>query len=206
MGDLAETLTLIVPPGRDATERPLSHWIEQRLLPLRGLPESQQHDEIVRIWQETSVRTRFVAMKLITGAMRVGVSKKLVTRAIADQFDLAPDVVSHRLMGDWSPTSDFFSRLIDADVNDAMISQPYPFCLAHPIDIDQGPEKLGAAGTYIAEWKWDGIRGQVIRRQQQTFIWVARRRADGKPVARDRIGVTEVARRHGAGRRDTGIP
>ena len=114
---------------------------------------------------------RFVVMKLITGAFRVGVSKRLVTRAIAKTSGLSPDVVSHRLMGNWDPTPEFYTSLVDPDGPDASASQPYPFCLAHPIDLEVGPESLGRPDQYFAEWKWDGIRGQVIRRDDQTFIW-----------------------------------
>jgi DNA ligase 1 len=110
-------------------------------------------------------------MKLITGSFRVGVSQRLVTRAIADQSGIAVDVVSHRLMGNWKPTPEFFRRLVNPDVQDTLVSQPYPFCLAHPIDIEHGPERLGVVDDFIAEWKWDGIRGQVIRRSGQSFIW-----------------------------------
>ena len=74
-------------------------------------------------------------------------------------------------MGNWEPSSQFFQQLIDPDVQDAIVSQPYPFCLAHPLDIEKGPESIGDCSDYLVEWKWDGIRGQVIRRSDQTFIW-----------------------------------
>lgn len=171
VGDLAETLSLIVPPGQTSDDLSLTEWVEHRLLPLRGLEEENLRSNVIDIWRHTPTDMRFVIMKLITGAFRVGVSKRLVTRAIAQQSNVTADVVSHRLMGDWKPTAEFFHRLVDPDTQDTQASQPYPFCLAHPIDIQLGPKPLGNASDFVAEWKWDGIRGQVIRRQQQSFIW-----------------------------------
>ncbi len=171
VGDLAETLSLIVPPGQACDNQSLAQWIEHRLIPLRSLDESHQHAAVMELWRATSPAQRLVMMKLITGSFRVGVSKSLVTRAIAQQFGITADVVSHRLMGQWKPTADFFEALVDPAGADTLPSQPYPFCLAHPIDVDKGPESLGDASEYVAEWKWDGIRGQVIRRRGQTFIW-----------------------------------
>ena len=171
VGDLAETLALVVPPGVLNEPRTLAEWIEGRLLPLRSLDETEQRDRVLEIWRETPAEVRLVIMKLITGAFRVGVSRQLVTRAIATQFNLAADVVSHRLMGDCKPTPEFFMRVTDATANETLPSTPYPFCLAHPLEAGKGPEPLGSAEEYLAEWKWDGIRGQVIRREAQTFVW-----------------------------------
>ncbi len=171
VGDLAETLSLVVPPGESSDKASLTHWIEQRLIPLRGIDEALQREAVTTIWKETPARMRLVVMKLITGAFRVGVNKRLVTRAIAAKSGISADVVSHRLMGTWRPTTSFYLRLVDPNVKDTISSQPYPFCLAHPIDHQQGPESLGDCDDYIAEWKWDGIRGQLIRRSGQSFIW-----------------------------------
>jgi len=171
VGDLAETLSLVVPPGKIVDNESLTRWVETRLMPLRSMNEAQQHESVVRIWQQTPSPMRLVIMKLMTGAFRVGVSKRLVTRAIAERSGISADVVSHRLMGNWTPSSGFYQRLVDPDVQDTIASQPYPFCLAHPIDIELGPGPLGDSQDYIAEWKWDGIRAQLIRRRKQSFIW-----------------------------------
>ncbi|QDT02031.1 Putative DNA ligase-like protein/MT0965 [Rubripirellula lacrimiformis] len=171
VGDLAETLTLTVPPGSSNEDHSLAHWITERLMPLRRMDPDAQRAAILTIWEETAPQERFVVMKLITGSFRVGVSKRLVTRAIADRFKIAPDVIAHRLMGNWEPSPELIQRLIDPDTQDTIISQPYPFCLAHAIANDVGPEPLGEPSDYAAEWKWDGIRGQVIRRSGQTFVW-----------------------------------
>jgi len=171
VGDLAETLSLIVPRGEATEDASLTEWIEQRLMPLRSMDELDQREAIVEIWKQTPIPMRLVVMKLITGAFRVGISKRLVTKAIAKHSGLSADVISHRLMGSWKPTATFFEGLLDPQVQDTLSSQPYPFCLAHPLDVEQEPESLGPADDYVAEWKWDGIRGQVIRRSEKTFIW-----------------------------------
>ena len=171
VGDLAETLTLIVPPGESSDDLSLSDWVENRLLPLRAMNEVEQRSAVVAIWKQSPTQMRMVVLKLITGAFRVGVSKSLVTRAIAELAGISSDVISHRLMGRWKPTAAFFGSLISSEVADTMASQPYPFCLAHAVDPERGPESLGDAKDYAAEWKWDGIRGQLIRRAEQVFIW-----------------------------------
>ncbi|QEG02726.1 Putative DNA ligase-like protein [Stieleria maiorica] len=171
VGDLAETFSLVVPSGESPTDESLTRWVECRLKPLGSMSEAEQHEAVLRIWADTPARMRLVVMKLITGAFRVGVSKRLVTRAIAGHAGLPVDVIAHRLMGDFVPSADAFASLIDPATGDAVPSKPYPFCLAHPIDIDRGPEVLGDASEYVAEWKWDGIRGQIIRRSGASFLW-----------------------------------
>ena len=171
VGDLAETLTLTVPPGETTNDHSLAFWVTERLMPLRKLEQAAQREAILTIWRQTPTHLRLVVMKLITGSFRVGVSKRLVMRAIAEQFGVAADVIAHRLMGDWKPSLESLQRLIDRDTQDTIISQPYPFCLAHALDSEVGPEPLGQASAYAAEWKWDGIRGQVIRRGGETFVW-----------------------------------
>ena len=171
VGDLAETLALVVPVCDVDDDGSLTHWIEERLQPLRTLTEAEQREAVIAIWQQTASTMRFVLMKLVTGNFRVGVSKRLVSRSIAEHSSIPIDVISHRLMGNWKPTPASFERLVDPAIQDVRASQPYPFCLAHPIDTELGPVSLGDAGLYVAEWKWDGIRGQVIRREAQSFIW-----------------------------------
>lgn len=171
VGDLAETLTLIVPPGEMVDDVSLSDWVEHRLMPLRAMAEVEQRAAVLSIWKQSPMQMRLVILKLITGAFRVGVSKAIVTRAIAEHAGVPSDVISHRLMGIWKPTASFFEKLISKEVQDTIDSQPFPFCLAHPIDHELGPESVGQATDYAAEWKWDGIRGQVIRRNEKVFIW-----------------------------------
>ncbi len=171
VGDLAETLTLIVPPGQMTESPSLSHWVEQRLMPLRDMQEAAQRAAVVSIWNQSPPNLRLVIMKLITGGFRVGVSQSIVTRALAEHAGVSSEVIAHRLMGTWKPTAAFFENLISKEVHDTLDSQPFPFCLAHSIDHEKGPASIGLAQDFAAEWKWDGIRGQVICRNQRVFIW-----------------------------------
>jgi ATP-dependent DNA ligase len=168
-GDVAETIALLLPPAAAASDRPLAEWVESRLPPLRELPEDRQKAAVLAAWLELDARQRFVWNKLITGEFRVGVSQLLVIRALAKVAGLATDVVAHRLMGTWLPTSAFYTALVAPDSADAELSRPYPFFLAHPIEGD--PAALGPLAEWQAEWKWDGIRAQVIRRGGQSFVW-----------------------------------
>lgn len=169
VGDVAETIALLLPPASAVDERPLAEWVEDHLLPLRTLPEEEQHAQLLAAWASLDARQRFVWNKLITGAFRVGVSQLLVVRALARVSGLSTDTISHRLMGTWQPTPQFYSRLIAPDAGDADVSRPYPFFLAHPLEGE--PQALGDPADWQAEWKWDGIRAQVVRRGGQSFVW-----------------------------------
>jgi ATP-dependent DNA ligase len=169
VGDIAETIALLLPAPRESSDLPLSHWVEDRLLPLRAAPEETQRQAILEAWRTLDHQQRFVWNKLISGAFRVGVSQQLVTRAIGAVGRIDPAVVAHRLMGDWEPSAAFFEGLLAHDAADADISRPYPFYLAYPLE--EALESLGDINQWQAEWKWDGIRSQLIRRAGRTFVW-----------------------------------
>ncbi|HEU5015000.1 MAG TPA: ATP-dependent DNA ligase [Roseiflexaceae bacterium] len=188
VGDFAETLALLLPDdegrrtkdeslmqnpssfvGGHSSEDSLRYWIEEQLLPLRGADEAAQREIVLRAWTELDRVERFIWNKLITGGFRVGVSQLLVTRALAKVSGVEAGVIAHRLMGDWEPSAPFYERLLSPDTQDAETSQPYPFCLAHPLEGD--PADLGPIDEWQAEWKWDGIRSQLIHRNGQVFIW-----------------------------------
>ena len=169
VGDVAETVALLLPTPDRSSDLPLSHWVEDRLLPLRDADEAAQHAAMIDAWRSMDRTQRFVWNKLISGGFRVGVSQQLVTRALARVSGVEAAIVAHRLMGDWEPTPAFYDRLRMTDARDADHSRPYPFCLAHALE--GPPESLGAIEDWQAEWKWDGIRAQLIRRRGDTFLW-----------------------------------
>ncbi|MBP3955624.1 ATP-dependent DNA ligase [Gemmata sp. G18] len=169
VGDVAETVALLLPLADRASDVALSEWVTKRLLPLRDLEEEVQKAAVLAAWAELDAGQRFVWNKLITGEFRVGVSQLLVVRALAQVSKLPADVISHRLMGTWEPTAMFYTGLVAADSGDTELSRPYPFFLAHPLEGD--PASLGPVAEWQAEWKWDGIRAQVVRRGGQTFVW-----------------------------------
>ncbi len=169
VGDLAETITLLLPPPARVSDRPLHVWVSRELLPLKDMALEARQQAILDAWDRMDVAQRFVWNKLITGGFRVGVSRRLVVRALARLSGIDAAVITHRLMGDWTPTADTYRRLLAADTTDADTSRPYPFFLASPLE--QPPEALGSRDDWQVEWKWDGIRGQVIQRREQIFIW-----------------------------------
>jgi DNA ligase-1 len=169
VGDLAETITLLLPEPSRPVDRPLHKWVEKHLLTLRDAPEEVQRMKIVAAWRDLDSDSRFVWNKMIMSGFRVGVSKKLVIRGLAAASGLEESVLAHRLMGDWKPSREFFQRLVAQDISDTTSSHPYPFCLAHPLADD--PQTLGSTDRWLAEWKWDGIRAQIIRRSGRVFIW-----------------------------------
>jgi DNA ligase-1 len=171
VGDLAETLNLLVPaPDRPAASPPLHEVIEQQIKPMSRMDEADKHRLVTAAWGEMAGTERFLYNKLLTGALRVGVSRRLVTRALAQCAGIDSGLMAHRLMGDWQPSPELFEQLLsetaDADLDN---SRPYPFFLASPLESD--PAGLGDPEQWRAEWKWDGIRAQLIRRQGETYLW-----------------------------------
>ena len=169
VGDLAETIAHLLPEPGVVDDAPLARWIEARLLPLRDLPPDAIERELLRAWADLDHRGRFVWNKLITGGFRVGVSKLLVTRAVAAAGGVDPRLVAERLMGDWQPTPARYRALLTQGDPAERAGRPYPFFLAHPLE--RSVESLGPVADWHAEWKWDGIRAQLIRRSGRVFVW-----------------------------------
>jgi DNA ligase-1 len=169
VGDLAESMSLLLPDARETADIPLHELIENRVLPLAKQSEEQQRAVIVRTWRELAGAERFLWNKLITGGFRVGVSQQLVVRALSKASGVDEGTIAHRLSGHWEPRGDSFSMLVAKETSDADISKPYPFYLAYALENEL--EELGDSTEWQAEWKWDGIRAQVIRRDGKTFIW-----------------------------------
>jgi DNA ligase-1 len=172
VGDLAETIAHVLPPADAAQPLGLAAWIEQRLLPLRGQPGEAQADALAAWWRELDAPGRFLLVKLIGGGFRVGVSRLLVQRALAETFNVDAKMVAQRLMGYTDakslPTAARFQSLHAAQV-EADAGQPYPFFLAHALAGDA--QRLGAPEHWLVEWKYDGIRAQLVRRQGRSWIW-----------------------------------
>ncbi len=170
VGDLAETAALLVATSPDLpNEESLDQFITTRLVPLRSMGKMDQRKFLLESWGLLSAKERFVWNKLITGSFRVGVSEGLVTKAIAAATGTETSVVAHRLAGAWQPSAKAWEDLMKTDTTDANPGQPYPFCLAHPLE--GAPDSLGNIDEWVVEYKWDGIRAQVIKRQGEVHIW-----------------------------------
>lgn len=176
VGDLAETVSLLldaVDTTDSGLERPLHRWVEDDILPLRQAGETDQRRAVTGWWRSLPLEGRFVLNKLLTGAFRVGVSRRLMTRALAEQAQLEPAVLAHRLMGQWQPSARFFEQLVDPADHGEHAARPYPFFLASPVEQAPGEAvaDLGPLSAWLVEWKWDGIRAQLIRRRGECHIW-----------------------------------
>ncbi len=178
VGDLAETIAHVLPPPSSRSDVGLAAWIEQRLLPLRDEMPETQAVRIAAYWDELDADGRFLLTKLIGGGFRVGVSKLLVQRALAESAGLDAKVVAQRMMGYTDktarPDAAGFARLVSQDVEPGRdAGQPYPFFLAHPVDlaIADFDAALGPPADWLIEWKYDGIRAQVVRRAGQVWVW-----------------------------------
>lgn len=170
VGDLAETIALLVDNVHtsDVEDVPLEQWIE-RLLSLRGLDEDAQREQVARWWRALDARGCFLLNKLLTGELRVGVSAGLVQRALAETTGHPRPVIAHRMMGAWQPSPAFWTFLHSEADAAGDRTRPYPFCLASPLEAD--PEILGDVEDWLIEWKWDGIRAQIMRRAGGVHIW-----------------------------------
>jgi len=181
VGDLAETLALLLddPAQPDSEDLDLADWIEQRLLPVANTDEATRRAVIVGAWRQLPFDQRLVFNKLLTGALRVGASQRLVQQALAGLWGIDMALIAQRMLGDWSPTPAFFDRLRVAEALPGDRAQPYPFFLASPLEAE--PVTLGAIEDWLLEWKWDGIRLQLIRRAGEIALWSrGEERLDGR--------------------------
>ena len=168
VGDLAETIALLLPSTTGTHNLTLTEWIDW-LQNLEKDAEEVKKTKILTAWDQFTSLERFVFNKLITGGFRIGVSQNLLIQALSKFAELSQAQVAHRLMGNWNPEKMSLQELLHSDNSEEDYSKPYPFFLAHPIEIDF--LENSTVPEWIAEWKWDGIRGQLIRRGQQSFIW-----------------------------------
>lgn len=168
VGDLAETIALLLPKTGPAQEMSLAYWTEF-LISMEHDTEETKREKIFWAWDQMDKDERFIFNKIITGGFRVGVSQLLVTQAVAEVFKKEKTEVAHRLMGNWNPETTSFRQLLLEGFANSDRSKPYLFCLAHPIEVET--ESLGNPSDWLVEWKWDGIRGQLIHREGEVHIW-----------------------------------
>jgi DNA ligase-1 len=176
VGDLAETIALVLPPPEHESDVGLAVWMQERIGPLRGADPATIREKLLAYFNELTARERFLLIKLIGGGFRVGVSKLLVTRALSSVAAVDSKLIAQRLMG-WTdgtvaPTAAGFLRLIAEQSDDEHKlrgGQPFPFFLAHQLQGD--PAALGDLADWQVEWKYDGIRAQLVRRSAESYVW-----------------------------------
>jgi len=170
VGDLSETLALLLPETKNENQinKNLSHYLET-FISIEKQDESIRKKFIIDSWNQMSRDERFVFNKLITGSFRIGVSQKTIVNALAKTVDLSASVIAHRISGNWDPVTTTFDDLLTESASVSDFSKPYPFYLAYALE--ETPETLGDPCEWQAEWKWDGIRGQLIKRNNELFVW-----------------------------------
>lgn len=170
VGDLSETLALLLPDEKNVNQKTqnLSYYLE-KFISIEKEDEMVKKKFIVDSWQQMNKNERFVFNKFITGSFRIGVSQKTIVNALAKVVELSSSVIAHRISGNWDPVTATFRDLFSESASLSDFSKPYPFFLAYAIDEDV--ENLGDIDEWQAEWKWDGIRGQMIKRNHELFVW-----------------------------------
>ena len=178
VGDLAETMSLLIPESPGSSSKTLTEWIAE-INNLADKTEEEKKLWLIESWAMLDRQERFVFNKLLTGSFRVGVSQNLVIKALADVTGIEAPALTHRIMGSWMPDDYTYDQLVQEQNAADNISRPYPFFLAYPIQETSEKRKsaedvgnaLGDADQWQAEWKWDGIRAQMIKRGGEIFIW-----------------------------------
>jgi DNA ligase 1 len=171
VGDLSETIALLTPDNEneDQATRPLYFYIES-FIRLAKATEEEKKAFMIQSWQELGTAAeRFVFNKLLSGAFRIGVSQQLLIHALSKITGLEPSVIAHRISGNWDAATVSFAELLLSGDGTTDLSKPYPFYLAYPLEDE--PTVLGLPEDWQAEWKWDGIRGQLIKRNGIVFVW-----------------------------------
>jgi ATP-dependent DNA ligase len=174
VGDAAETAALVFDhwPTAPAQEMSLADWVETRIIPLRQTPPDKQRGLVLGWIGELDRWQRLVLFKLLTGELRLGVSQTLVVRALALTANLPATTMAARLMGDWTPSAEWFTALFSTSVTDEDRSRPFPFYLATPIEQHVAPrDALDDLAHWQFEWKWDGIRAQAVKRTGRVHLW-----------------------------------
>ena len=172
VGDLAETISLLIPENKidlkDTVNFSLAHYLNA--FKIIGKEDDELKKKFVTdAWSQMNRSEIFVFNKLMTGGFRIGVSQKMMVNAIAKTTDVSPSIIAHRLMGDWDPETITFNELLSTEHSAADNSKPYPFYLSYAIEYDVS--ELGDVNEWQAEWKWDGIRGEIIKRNDEIFVW-----------------------------------
>lgn len=168
VGDLAETIALVIPSEPASTEKSLTQFLEE-MIALKKKPDDEKKAYLYKNWRVLDYYERFVFTKLITGSFRIGVSQKLMTRALSKATEIDEDILAYKLMGNWNPDKISFQELILQENESDYLSKPYPFYLAYAIESDV--DGLGNVTDWSAEHKWDGIRSQVVLRNDEIFVW-----------------------------------
>jgi DNA ligase-1 len=172
VGDLGETMALLLPEPTDTdlrnADHTLSHYLET-FIRIEKEDESVKKEFVTSSWRQLNQTEKFVFNKLITGNFRIGVSQTMMVNALAKIVKVSPSVIAHRISGNWDPLTTDFESLLGEATSQSDFSKPYPFYLAYAVEGEL--DNLGDITEWQCEWKWDGIRGQIIKRNNELFVW-----------------------------------
>ncbi|WP_299671155.1 ATP-dependent DNA ligase [uncultured Polaribacter sp.] len=168
VGDLGETLALLLPNPEHTIEKPLHIWIDE-LSDLKPKSDEEKKEYVLESWNGLEAQERLIFNKLIGGSFRIGVSKKTLVNALAKLSGIDANQLMHSIIGNWTPNTISFDDLLNGEHINYDNSKPYPFCLAYSLEKEL--EDLGETNEWQVEYKWDGIRGQIIKRKEEVFIW-----------------------------------
>ncbi|QTD38937.1 ATP-dependent DNA ligase [Polaribacter batillariae] len=168
VGDLGETIALLLPNPEYKIEKPLHIWMDE-LINLKQKTDEEKKAYVLEAWNGLEAQERLIFNKLIGGSFRIGVSKKTLVNALAKLSRIDANQLMHSIIGNWTPNSITFNDLLNGEHINYDNSKPYPFCLAYSLEKEL--EDLGETNEWQVEYKWDGIRGQIIKRKEEVFIW-----------------------------------
>ena len=172
VGDLGETIALLLPEPtltELAREQHTLSWYLETFIRLEKEDELVKKEFVTQSWEQLDRNEKFVFNKLITGGFRIGVSQKMMVNALSKTVDVSASAIAHRISGNWDAATTIFENLLsEVDVS-TDYSKPYPFYLAYAIEDDL--QSMGDIHEWQVEWKWDGIRGQIIKRNNELFVW-----------------------------------
>lgn len=190
-GDLSEAISLLLEGANDDNgvseeDVPLPQVMKQ-IRQLQKANEAEKKEFILNEWRILDQPSCLVFNKIIMGGFRSGVSGNIMTLAIADFLSRDPQEVAHLISGNWDPYETSFEQLTHTESTGADLSKPYPFYLAYALDVTHA--SLGDPDAWQVEWKWDGIRGQLIKRGGTIYLW-----SRGEDLITDRFPeITEAA-------------
>jgi DNA ligase-1 len=168
VGDFGETIALMLPPPTYHIEQSLAQWMDA-IIDLKNKSDEEKKAFVLKAWDGLDTTERFIFNKLLGGSFRLGVSSKTLINAFGKHFNLEATAITHSIMGKWDLNAVDFDGLIHGQYTDTESSKPYPFCLAYPLEVEAA--ELGAIEDWQIEYKWDGIRSQIIKRDGEAFIW-----------------------------------
>ena len=168
VGDLGETIALMLPDRTHHIEKSLSTWMSE-LIALRPKLDDEKKIYVLNAWSGLQMQERLIFNKLIGGSFRIGVSKKTLVNALSKYSGIDANQLMHSIIGNWDINTISFEELIQGEHINYDNSKPYPFCLAYSLEKELA--ELGEPNDWQIEYKWDGIRGQIVKRNGEIFIW-----------------------------------